>query len=152
MCFSCKTALEHAEQQKAAAETKLAANVEKKANVDQKIEALDEQAMAREEAAKAAAEIVNQTAAVNEAKAAVAAAQQALQSNSSSPVLTATLNAAKASCLFCLACSAHVHALTLSTTQLQLKHNVLPRCHLVISSDVSFRVTCDPRGASEDLF
>ena len=114
--FSCEAALEQAKQQRAAAETKLVYNAEKKANAGQKIDALDEQETAREEAAKATAEVLNKTAAVDDAKAAVAAAQQALQSNSSSPVLNATLNAAKATRLFHSACSPLLNVAIRSTT------------------------------------
>ena len=98
----CEAALEQAEQQKAVADTQLAKQVEKRVSARRKIEALDEQAAAREEALKAAAELLNKTTAMDKAKAAVAAAQQALQSNSPSPALNASLSAAKASCLFFL--------------------------------------------------
>lgn len=152
--FFCKAALERAEQQKAMAETKLAENVEKEATAGQQIEALDEQAMAREDAAKAAAEVLNKTAAVNEAKAAVAAAHEALQSNPSSPVLNATLNKAKASYPFPLACSVLLSVTIQSTTHFLLEHNILPGYHSVGSSDVSFRMACNPFEhfmGSEDL-
>ena len=98
MCLqcSCKASLEQAEQHKAAAETKLAGLVEKKAHAAQMIEAIDEQATAIDKVATAAAEVLNKTAAAAEARAAVAAAQLALQSNSSSPVLNAKLDAAEA--------------------------------------------------------